>query len=442
MEQWRQERNMVLHWWPKILAGQKPEGHVFVNSLEEDAWGASNNKDWNNWILQVGKIWPINNFSESFNLLQFDKNIDVHLGPTLGHALHYKILHLDKKIILEGQTSKQNISQKSLLKKDINTTEFFNTQPTRITYDQSVYLMAEKLLIEFGLKEVVVSLGSSSVWLKKQLTDAHIGLAHMAMVLGVANHYLGHGQLRIWFHEKSRISGAVMSNFDHIEIHQGGGNVAQIWALWRMSNKKNNIDIHQIISAWRKLWIKSVRKQIDHQEQFLNKSQQAFKKILNEVSVTSDMGQKMFRRYRASCKWFDDIYRGMSRSTLQQSWNKLKIGNRIAWSGDQSNNFSNIITQWGWEERLIEVAFWKFPHWHIPSWVQRYLAVSNGSWVRNDEHLSNDDCLALWALGFEALVRQRIGYDGWVAIQNICHPEQYEGVEFFQFFDEYLHKYL
>lgn len=414
---WHDERNTVLNWWPQILAGDKPQGYIFVDSLEDAAWGCQHEADWNNWLKQVEKIWPQYVFMEPlYHRREGTDGIDVHLGPTLGQALFERI-HSDNQPLKLTTRSK--------------------LQPVRSVPSGDVAAMAVRLRNEFGLKEIAASRSCDVQWLKKQLTDAHLGFANLATLLDIPNHHIGNGTLRLWFHEKSPLKGASSSSQQHIEIHQTGGNVAQTWAWWKLT-QNSYTDYSSLISQWLRRWVKGARIKIEHQQQFLDKTQHAYKKLVDQVPVTSEMGQRVFRRYRALCKWIDDVKKGVSLDSNQQAWEKLKTGNRIAWSGEHAHAYQTVVRNWGWEERLVEAAFWRAPQWHIPSWVQRFRALAHDSWVRNEDYFKDEDFLSLWTLGFEAYIRDKIGFDGWIAMHQICHPTGFEAQQFNGFFLEHL----
>lgn len=422
---WKDERNTVLNWWPQLLAGSRHTGHMFVDSLEDAAWGCTSEQDWNNWLEQLNKIWSPHDTKSWASISPLeqnnDQNIDVHLGATLAQALHNKIYH-QSQLRLSTQAA---------------------SPPHRSVHPASVRDAAQKLLHDFALKEIVTSRSSSSAWINKQLVDAHLGLANMATILGLKHERIGQGKLRLWIHEKSPYTGATNGDSDHIEIHKNGGNVAQAWGLWRLEIAARHplFDTSYLAHEWRRGWRGGWRMGLEHQQQFVIKSQQSFKLLLDQIPVTSDMGQKVFRRYRAVCKWMDDVNRGASREHIQQSWIKIKTGNRIAWSGCEEQ-FASFIKKWTWEERLIETAFWVDPQWHIPSWVQRRQAMLHGEWVRSGSILEDEEYHDLWAMGFSGIVHQRLGYDGWMAQQHVCHPQNRENVDFLSFFNDHLHQVM
>ena len=416
---WETERNAVLNWWPVRLRRQKTQGHMLVDSLEDAAWGCSQESDWAAWLNQVEKIWP--HLETHFLDKQSNPQdtIDVHLGPTLGQALLKKCYFPHRPLELFGGHL---------------------ALPTRSGIPPEIDAMASKLCDEFAIHDIIVTRGSSALWIRKQLTDAQMGLGSMALSMSIPAKHVGKNHLHLWMSEHSGRKGANAADHDHIEIHQSGGNIAQAWAFWKQlfALRAQKVPFSDISSAWRRSWIRSPRQHVEHQEQFLNKSQRALKSLLDQVAVTTEMGQRAFRRYRAACKWIDDVQRGTSFENIQQHWSKVKVGNKIAWSGEHALPYERIIKNWSWEERLIEAAFWQAPRWHVPSWVQRQLALTYDAWPKHDYDLQEADYMALWALGFESMVRNKISYDGWIAMQQICHPEGWEAVAFHAFFEEYL----
>ena len=419
---WEQERAVVLNWWPVTLAGSKTQGYMLVDSLEDAAWGCGSEHDWNEWLDQVEKIWGGPAQLMSFHHPSTD-GIDFHLGPTLGQALIDKATHRNKNLMLRNKAA---------------------GLPQRASYGPDIQQLADRLSQEFGISRVMVSRSSSPTWIKKQLMDAVMGLGNMATLVGIAGPQVGKKLLNVWFHEHSLGRGSVAGDHQHIEIHQNGGNIAQSWAYWKFQqiNSLPGNPIPSIASSWRRSWVRSARRVVEHQQQFLNKSQQALKQQQDLVAVTSEMGQRIFRRYRAICKWVDEISRGASFDSIHKHWNKVKIGNRIAWSGEHAQGYERIIQNWNWEERLIEAAFWKAPRWHVPSWVQRQLALTHDYWPKQDYDFDNKDLMALWALGFESLVRQKVTYDGWVAMDQVCHPHGTEAQDFGSFYEEYLQELI
>lgn len=415
--QWRNQRNTVLNWWPQILAGEKPQGYMFVDALEDTAWGCQSEVDWSNWLGQVQKIWPNYVFMEPLHhRREGTDGIEVHLGPSLGQAL-FEVIHSETPVL----------SLKTRAR----------TPPSRHTLLAETTALAERLRNEFALKEVVASRSSEPLWLKKQLTDAYLGFASIATLLDIPHHAIGAGALRIWLHEKSPIKGATSSSSQHIEIHQSGGNIAQTWAWWKLA-RNQHIDFSTLGARWMRGFGKSPRMVLEHQNQFLDKSQQAYKRLMEQVPVTSEMGQRVFRRYRALCKWTDDIRRGSSLESIQQTWEKLKTGNRIAWSGEHTLGYDKIIKNWSWEERVIENAFWRAPRWDVPAWVQRYQALASDSTRSHSLVFSEEEYMALWTIGFEGFIREKMGYDGWTAMSHICHPMGKEAEDFHSFLQEYL----
>jgi len=416
--QWQAQRNTVLNWWPQILAGDKPQGHLMVDGLEDSAWGCQSDADWTTWMTQVKKLWPQYVFMEPLHhRREGTEGIDVHLGPTLGQAL-FEVIHS------EDETPEFALNTRA------------KTPPSRHPPSAEIVALAVRLRSEFGLKEIVVSRSSEPLWVKKQLTDAYLGFASIATLLDIPHQNIGGRLLRLWLHEKSPFRGATSSSAQHIEIHQSGGNIAQSWAWWKLT-RNQHIDYNTLAARWARSFSKTPRMILEHQHRFLDQSQHAYKKLMERVPVTSEMGQRIFRRYRALCKWVDDVRRGGSLEYTQQSWEKLKTGNRIAWSGEHTQGYENVVKNWLWEERLLETAFWRAPQWHIPAWVQRFQALRFDSSSKGDV-FSEDACLGLWTLGFEGFIRERMGYDGWIAREHICHPWGMEAKQFNEFLNEYL----
>ena len=418
-EEWKKERNAVLNWWPIILSGPRPEGYMFIETLEEAAWGCQGEQDWHNWINQLETIWPKYTFLEPIHNKTSGEGIESHLGATLGQAL-LEAIHSDNQLIQLDTRA--------------------NSPPPQQTSLSDVIALAEKLRNEFNFLEISTSKSSDTTWLKKQLMDAHLGFANIATVLDVPHSAIGGGTLRLSFHEKSTQRGAFLVSQQHLEIHQMGGNVSQAWAFWKMSSNPF-ADYSRTISKWRQSWNKDERIKLEHQKQFLIKTQNACKRLVELIPVTSEMGQKIFRRYRSLCKWIDDLHRGVSLEINQKSWEKLKTGNRIAWSGESNSEYRPIIKNWTIEERLIEKAFWKTPQWHVPAWVQRFRCLHQEN-VRSENGYNEKDYLELWALGFEGFMRNKMGYDGWSAMKKNSHPSNYEAQEFNTFLEEHLFPFL
>lgn len=540
MEQWEQERNAVLTWWPTILAGRKPPGHMFVAGLEEAAWGCATAADWDAWLTQAHAIWPqviddlddlalrgrrpwvqdrpeersengglpsnempsstdqINTNQINTNQINTDESnrrgarsadgaaewrsypdlldersniaperpdnsgIDSHLGPTLGQAVHAKIAHRAAPLQLPhpgltGSRPHQEPAVRAAMGAKTTgrrggiaagrpTDQEAVARPMPVDPHPDVGRLAQQVQAEFALAEIAVAHTSSNAWVIKQLNDARMGLSQMAMALGIPSTHVGHGRLKLWFHEASTRRGASVGRRDHIEIHGRGGDVAQAWANWRMSAlaRAGVLDVAVRESDWRVSWNRSARAGLERVDLLLDKSQAALKAATDRVDAASDFGQRAFRRYLAVCKWLDLARGGADPTTVLNGWSKVKTGNRIAWTGAPVMGHETVVAAWMWEERFLDQALFAPERYETimgaaprPSWVRRYTAIAHDIGT-NDTNVTEEDVVALWSLGVEAVLRQHIGFDSWTAGTNLCQPDGFELDEFRAFYTEHL----
>lgn len=573
MEQWEQERNAVLTWWPTILAGRKPPGHMFVAGLEDEAWACSRAEEWDQWLTKTHRIWPqglddlgllalggrrpwddqpggqspINDFprdgappgaegtygelesgtppggdignadgyrdltdsllgtrqmaqrqgrndttgndttgnrgrlghqtegtSSSRDEVEEEtaanRGIDSHLGPTLGQAVRAKIAHRDQIMPLPHPdlVASANLEHQPTKPKPGRSpgpgipgslrgpsggsgnpaVGRAVARPSASTPSAEVGRQAQQLQNEFALAEIAVAHTTSGAWIQKQLTDARMGLSQMTLAWGILPNQIGRGRLRLWFHEASIHKGAILGRADHLEIHGQGGNVAQTWAWWRLRQavSSGRTDQSVLEAQWRRSWQRGARVDMERQLLILEASQGALKGAVDRIDISSDMGERAFRRYRAACKWFDLVRSGASLAVVRRGWTKVRMGNRIAWAGFDSPEAIRLARAWAWEEQLIESAFFGEQEYMAgvgtpPSWVRRVQAITLDRWS-DDLELGPDDVLAVWALGLEALLRSSIGFDNWAASRNGCQPMGEEEHEFRAFAQEHLRPIL
>lgn len=406
---WKNDKTCILHWWPIILAGEKPDGYVFVETMENEALSIQNQEDWDNWVTHIENIWPHLDFIEPLygkNLGQDELN--TYLGPHINRYLFQKT--------------------------DQHVTFQLPDFASKTHFSSDIYDLAEKIRQEFHLKEIVVSQSSHQDWIKKQLKEAYIGFSTLSTFLNIPKKQIGQNQLKLWFYEQSCYSGGICSSSEHIEIHQKGGNLAHIWNLWQMNQTFSSHDIlSDYMLKWKHSWGKEKRSSLEYQLNFLDKENLLFKSLMESIPVTTDMGKKIFRRYRATCTWFDYLSKGCSLDSSYSTWEKLKTGNKITFSSE-NNLFPNLIQKWTHYESFIEHAFFKNLEWSMPSWILMYFYHQKIFSIQ----LNEEDCLALWSIGFESYIRQKVGYDSWLAIDHVLLPHGYELTQFSRFFESFL----
>lgn len=398
---WNKEKDLVLQWWPVYLT-DKPQGHVFVEGLEQALWGAKTKDDYEAGIDQIRKIWGDDpeQFLEDILTPQthyrFNRNTDLfrHFGASMGDFLYRKITH---------QTS--------------GALHWVKNQTPQVMTNEIVHL-AQRLKNQFGLASVNCTKTCDPSWLKKQILDATMGFANLSTLLNIPEHRIGQGELHVWFRQSSSHRHSMFLD-NHLDIHIGGGGVSQTWAHWALLRHSAGNEFFQKTRLWQHTWPKGARGAFSRQEHFLHMSRRRFKSLMENADVTTDLGQKTLRRYKAFCKWADDVEKGQTLLQTTQAWNKVKTGNRIAWSTE--NKDLPLNKAWLRAEKGVERAFWDQPMWHMPAWVQPIL------------NPNEEDCAFLWSLAFEAYVRHEQGYDSWLATDKSHHPIMDEAKDVFSF---------
>ena len=403
---WVIERLGVLGAWPHVFGDNSARASLPGEDLHAQAWGCSNELDWRAWLVQTRGLNEIMGW-----------------GPTVGHAMRSE--GSNRSLVAWGQRM-----------------PLMSQSGAMAVQDADIQALIARLQRDLSVRAVVVARSASVEWAKKQLTDAYWGLSRLADVLGCPQESVGGRRMILWLHEHTPGAGIVAghSHPDVLEVHRHGGNAAQAWAAWALGapGRTGIRGWPDAARSWRRSWPHSPRSILAHQEQFLSKSQRSFKACMDCAPVTTDMGEKMFRRYRAVCKWMDELQRGVGRDTIQQNWGKVKTGTRITWAGGLGAAHQAVTSNWLWEERLVEQAFWHAPQWHVPAWVQRAMALAHDSWPRDMADMDEGMLVALWALGIEAIVRQQMGHDSWLATQHLCHPDGVELDAFSQFYHDRL----
>ena len=419
---WRKQRDLILQWWPVYLT-DPPQGHVFLEGLEQNLWTCENEKDFEQVLRHIQTIWGDNDLghmSYAHFLSQEERQatppLYSHFGASLGALLHQRLMGQDTGDLSWVMPQKHH------------------------SQDDNVSL-AKKLQDQFGLASVNCSQSSDPLWLKRQLTDCHIGLTTLTELFNLPKESFGRGRLGLWFHQHAPFRRS-MEAYNQMDILLGGGDVAHTWCRWvflglLQEEGAGRFDMVETSHYWRNTWGKSLRHQLERQQHFLLMSQARFKQLMDTVDVTTDLNQKALRRFKAYKKWTDDIERGLSLEALSQSWTKIKTGNKIAWSAEKEH--LHFVQAWKRIEKSIERAFFTQANWNIPAWVQTSVA----SYATNEYSSNNEkqDCL-LWSLGFEALVREQLGFDSWLSSSKSTHPLLNEAEDFYSFFHRHLSRYL
>lgn len=413
---WRNQRDLILQWWPVYLTGQ-PKGYVFLEGLEQNLWSCQHERDFEAVMHHIQTIWgePLEAFQQlSYfmgHTLKSPPPLYSHFGASLGGFLQQRMLQED-------------------------TGELSWVKPQKIFVQDDNVLLAQKLQDQFGLASVNCSQSVDPMWLKRQLTDCHIGLTTLSELFNLPKEAIGRGKLGLWFHQHAPFRKTILAH-DQMDILLGGGDVIKAWCQWVFSDLLQTgakFDLLDASSIWRQSWGKGVRHHIERKQHFLQMSQGRFKQLMDTLDVTTDLSQKALRRFKAYKKWSDELEKGSSVETILQSWHKVRTGNKIAWSAEREH--PHFVQAWKKIEKSVEKAFFTQSNWDIPAWVQT--SLPSQEWQVQDERQD----VALWSIGFEALVREQMGFDSWLASSKSTHPIHSEAEEFFVFFHQHLARYL
>lgn len=412
-------KQLLLHWWPQYLVGV-PEGGMFAESLEQALWACENFSDAQDFFRQMAHIWgerpedamareiyqPLfsgqvtgaKEYSLTVETPYLKNHLRDHFGVQASQVLH----HLFCGVVVERAN-------------------WTHDQPPRHALGDDVKMLARDVANQFGLSAIHTDQSSDQPWVMRQLLDMRMGFANLSTILKLPHPLIGRNNLHFWLHQWSSHRHTVIAG-SHCDIHMGGGDVARTWMQWALG-QCNTEALHNLHRDWKQSWDKSPRHTLQRQQHFLHMQKRKFRNLLNQTEITSDFGARATRRYKAFCKWVDDIERGLAFDQTIQAWHKVKTGNRIAWAGDGIDR--PLIQAWQAVEKQVEEHFFAQPDWSKPSWIRH-------------RDLSIEQAKAYWGLMFEAYVRHQMGYDSWLAMERSNHPIEEEMKKSQEFIDEHL----
>ena len=276
--------------------------------------------------------------------------------------------------------------------------------------------MLHELARQFGLKDMWFAVTCEDEWLKKQLTELKMGLSHLSSLLGVSENDIGQKKLSFYFYQYAETNVTALAQ-DTIIIGGKGYSVARLWSSWKASLCGDRIyaAFWEASREWRHTPYMRFRRQTLALQMF----KRQFKNLVDHMDLSTDAGDKVARRYRAFGKWTDDVLRGLDLAQTTQGWQKVKTGNRIAWSGSAFD--ARFLHTWQAHERDIENVFWRTPRWDLPAWVQ-------AGW---DDSLSPRHIQKFIGIAFEAWVRDYLEHDSWLARDSADRPLEEEAEEVF-----------